>query len=245
MNKSKNEIAAAIAALPVPLLGGGLPVPKARLSKADARALLRSVNKSSPHIFKRIVLIVLQEAHTQLGYKNLHACLKANKCDLSDCYISMSIKAAQIYLKLDPDLSHIDQVSEAIFRPFSRDTRDKYRREVWAKVLENFDGNKMKRIKLLGVKQAISEIEDETGTTGKSKPPALNLDEETLHNVKVCAKRFSRHKIFAPFKNRSEWLALAKLIHEHVLGFCPLPGEVLFGSTAATNSKTFKGGVRP
>ena len=70
MNKSKNEIASAIAALPVPLLGGGLPVTKARLSKADARALLRSVNKSSPHIFKRIVLIVLQEAHTVLGYKN-------------------------------------------------------------------------------------------------------------------------------------------------------------------------------
>jgi len=229
MNKSKNEIAAAIAALPVPLLG--VPVPKARLSKDDARALLRSVNKSSPHLFKRIVLIVLQEAHTQLGYKNLHACLKANKCDLSDCYISMSIKAAQIYLKLDPDLSHIDQVSEAIFRPFSRDTRDKYRREVWAKVLENFDGNKMKRIKLLDVKQAISEIEDETGTAGQPKPPALILDDETLHNVKLCAKHFSRHKLFAPFKNRSEWRAMANLIHEHVLGFCPLPGEVMFGSS--------------
>ena len=243
MNKSKNEIVAAIAALPVPLLG--VPVPKAKLSKADARALLRSVNKSSPHIFKKIVLILFHGAHTQLGYKNLHACLKAYKCDLSGCYISLSINAAQIYLKLDPDLVHIDQVSEAIFRPFSRDTRDEYRRDVWAKVLANFDGNKMKRIKLLDVKQAISEIEDETGTTGKSKPPALNLDEETLHNVKVCAKRFSRHKIFAPFKNRSEWLALAKLIHEHVLGFCPLPGEVLFGSTTTTNCKPFKGRVRP
>ena len=231
MNKSKNEIAAAIAALPVPLLGGGLPVPKARLSKADARALLRSVNKSSPHIFKKIVLILFHGAHTQLGYKNLHACLKANNCGLSDSYISLSIKAAQIYLKLDPNLVHIDHVSESIFRPLSRDTSDKYRRDVWDKVLENVDGNKIKRISMLDVKQAISEIEDETGTAGQPKPPALNLDEETLHNVKLYAKRFSRHKLFAPFKNRSEWLAMANLIHEHVLGFCPLPGEVLFGSS--------------
>jgi hypothetical protein len=244
MNKSKNEIVAAIAALPAPLLGGGLPVPNAKFGKAEARALLRSVNKSSPDIFKRIVLIVLQEAHTQLGYKNLHACFKFHQCDLSDSYISLSINAAQIYLKLDPDLVHIDQVSEAIFRPFSRDTRDEYRRDVWAKVLANFDGHKMKRIKLLDVKQAISEIEDETEMAVKPKLPALNLDEETLHNVKVYAKRFSRHKLFAPFKNRSEWLALAKLIHEHVLGFCPLPGEVLFGSTT-TNAKTFKGKVQP
>ena len=135
-------------------------------------------------------------------------------------------------------------MSEGIFRPFSRDTRDEYRRDVWAKVLANFDGHKMKRIKLLDVKQAISEIEEETEMAGKPKPPALNLDDETLHNVKLCAKHFSRHKLFAPFKNRSEWLALAKLIHEHVLGFCPLPGEVLFGSTT-TNAKTFKGKVQP
>ena len=157
--------------------------------------------------------------------------MKSHPSGLSNSYISLSIKAAQIYLKLDPDLSHIDQVSEAIFRPFSRDTRDEYRRDVWAKVLANFDGHKMKRIRLLDIKQAISEIESETEVAGKPKPPALILDDETLHNVKLCAKHFSRHKLFAPFKNRSEWLALAKLIHEHVLGFCPLPGEVLFGSS--------------
>ena len=219
-------------------------MPKAKFGKADARALVRSVNKSSPHIFKKIVLIVLQEAHAQLGYTSLHACFKANNCDLSNSYISLSINAAQIYLKLDPDLSHIDQVSEAIFRPFSRETRDEYKRDVWAKVLANFDGNKMKRIRMLDVKHTISEIEEETEMAGKPKPTALNLDEETLHNVKLYAKRFSRHKLFAPFKNRSEWLALAKLIHEHVLGFCPVPGEVLFGSTT-TNAKTFKGKVQP
>ena len=202
---------------------------KARISKSEAKTLLKLVNKSQTCIFKLFVTIMKQNAYTVLGFKTLHACLKAYKCDLSDSYIFLSMKAAKIYLKLDPELKHLDQVSECIFRPLTRDTNEKYTQEVWDTAVENLHGDTVRRIKTLDIKAAISEVGCEATMACKPKKPALILDDETLNNVTVYAKRFSKHSLFRQFRNRSEWLAMANLINDRVMGFCPLPGEVMDG----------------
>lgn len=136
--------------------------------------LVGSIKKGSPTIFQDVVLMVSTQAYLPLGFTTAREYLLVTVPDLSVSYVSLLLRATDIYIKVDVNLIHLDKVSEALFRPLHNVT-DEYALVVWNSLVESFDNNR-KRIRLTDMTHAIKVEANKAACQ-------FQVNDKTLHSI--------------------------------------------------------------
>lgn len=210
------------------------------ISKAQAKSLVGNISKSSPTLFKNVVLMVEKQAHRVLGFDTAQDCLIKEVPELSNSYVRLLLRAAAIYIELDCNLMYLDNVTESVFRPL-HGAKMTYAKAVWDKALVRLNSQAFLPIKAGHIRQAMAELDSVIATgeieTQESlqwslKPSAFSVDDVVQRRIKHDAKRIAKTLMLPHVKTKAEWVEVAHLIHQQLIAACPIPEQLPLKTTA-------------